>query len=151
MKKEKGYKAPNNGKKIRRLKFYLALSLTALITLATPLTGVHTASTEDAKAQVMKMSDPKQYARSIAKEQYGWTSEQYKCLGILWGKESAWNPKAYNTIRVMGKNAGGIPQLLGLDPDTPAPRQIERGLAYIYYRYDTPCKAWAFFKENNWH
>ena len=92
--------------------------------------------------------DSKAYARDKLSE---WQEEQWSCLTRLWGKESAWNPKAYNTIKVMGKNAGGIPQLLGLDPDTPAPRQIERGLDYIYYRYDTPCNAWAFFKENNYH
>ena len=92
--------------------------------------------------------DSKAYARDQLSE---WQEEQWSCLNRLWGKESAWNPNAYNNIRVMGKNAGGIPQLLGLDPDTPAPRQIERGLAYIYYRYDTPCNAWLFFKRNGWH
>ena len=93
-------------------------------------------------------ADSKAYARD---QLSAWQDEQWSCLSNLWGKESAWNPKAYNSVRVMGKNAGGIPQLLGLDPDTPAPRQIERGLAYIYYRYDTPCNAWAFFKKNNYH
>jgi hypothetical protein len=93
-------------------------------------------------------TDSKAYARDQLSI---WQEEQWSCLSRLWGKESAWNPKAYNTIRVMGKNAGGIPQLLGLDPDTPAPRQIERGLDYIYYRYGTPCEAWAFFKRNNYH
>lgn len=93
-------------------------------------------------------ADSKAYARD---QLSAWQEEQWSCLSNLWGKESAWNPKAYNSIRVMGKNAGGIPQLLGLDPDTPAPRQIERGLSYIYYRYDTPCNAWAFFKRNGWH
>jgi len=93
-------------------------------------------------------ADSKAYARD---QLSAWQEEQWSCLSNLWGKESAWNPKAYNSVRVMGKNAGGIPQLLGLDPDTPAPRQIERGLAYIYYRYDTPCNAWAFFKKHNYH
>lgn len=92
--------------------------------------------------------DSKAYARDKLSE---WQDEQWSCLNSLWSKESAWNPKAYNKIRVMGKNAGGIPQLLGLDPDTPAPRQIERGLDYIYYRYGTPCDAWVFFKKNGWH
>lgn len=93
-------------------------------------------------------ADSKAYARDQLSE---WQEEQWSCLTRLWGKESAWNPDAYNTIKVMGKNAGGIPQLLGLDPATPPTRQIERGLAYIYYRYDTPCNAWAFFKTNNYH
>lgn len=93
-------------------------------------------------------ADSKAYARDQLSE---WQDEQWSCLTRLWGKESAWNPNAYNTIKVMGKNAGGIPQLLGLDPATPPTRQIERGLAYIYYRYDTPCNAWGFFKNNGWH
>jgi hypothetical protein len=73
------------------------------------------------------------------------------CLSKLWGKESAWNPEAYNKIKVMGRNAGGIPQLLGLDPSTPPTQQIDRGLEYIYHRYETPCLAWAHFKKKGWH
>jgi hypothetical protein len=80
-----------------------------------------------------------------------WRDKQMSCLSKLWGKESAWNPEAYNKVKVMGRNAGGIPQLLGLDPATPPTRQIERGLDYIFHRYHTPCRAWKFFKENNYH
>lgn len=93
-------------------------------------------------------ADSKAYARD---QLAVWQEEQWSCLSNLWGKESAWNPKAYNKVRVMGKNAGGIPQLLGLDPATPATLQIDRGLAYIYYRYGTPCEAWRFFKKHGWH
>jgi len=89
--------------------------------------------------------DSKAYARDKLSE---WQDDQWSCLNRLWGKESAWNPEAFNPVRVMGKHAGGIPQLLGLDPDTPAPRQIERGLDYIYYRYGTPCDAWSHWKRN---
>lgn len=89
--------------------------------------------------------DSKAYARDKLSE---WKDEQVSCLNRLWGKESAWNPDAFNPVRVMGKHAGGIPQLLGLDPNTPAPRQIERGLDYIYYRYGTPCDAWSHWKRN---
>jgi len=92
--------------------------------------------------------DSKAYARDKLSARQ---DKQWSCLNSLWAKESAWNPKAFNSVRVMGKHAGGIPQLLGLDPDTPAPRQIERGLDYIYYRYGTPCEAWIFFKKNGWH
>jgi hypothetical protein len=86
---------------------------------------------------------PREYASILVDDK-----KQMKCLGLLWGKESAWNPNAFNSVKVMGKHAGGIPQLLGLDPDTPAPRQIERGLDYIYYRYGTPCDAWSHWKRN---
>lgn len=80
-----------------------------------------------------------------------WRDKQMSCLSKLWGKESAWNPNAYNKIKVMGKNAGGIPQLLGLDPKTPPAKQIDRGLEYIFYRYHTPCRAWQHFKKKGWH
>ena len=92
--------------------------------------------------------DSKAYARDKLSE---WQDEQWSCLNRLWGKESAWNPFAVNPVRVMGKHAGGIPQLLGLDPATPPTRQIERGLDYIYYRYGTPCEAWLHFKRKGWH
>jgi hypothetical protein len=93
-----------------------------------------------------------QDSKSYAQDQlYQWQRKQWSCLNRLWGKESAWNPKAYNTIKVSGRNAGGIPQLLGLDPATQPTRQIERGLDYIYNRYGTPCKAWEFFKRKGWH
>lgn len=104
----------------------------------------------DAKetARTWSKADSKAYARDMLTE---WRDKQWSCLNSLWGKESAWKPQAYNTTKVMGKNAGGIPQLLGLDPDTPAMLQIERGLDYIYYRYTTPCNAWSHFKRNGWY
>ena len=76
---------------------------------------------------------------------------QFVCLSNLWGKESAWNPKAVNPVRVMGKNAGGIPQLLNMSPLTPPTIQIERGLSYIYFRFGTACKAWYHFRHYNWY
>lgn len=92
--------------------------------------------------------DSKSYAYDMLS---AWRDKQMSCLSKLWGKESAWNPKAYNKIKVMGKNAGGIPQLLGLDPKTPPTKQIDRGLDYIFYRYHTPCRAWKHFKKKGWH
>ena len=93
-------------------------------------------------------TDSKAYARD---KLIKWQDEQGSCLSRLWSKESAWNPRAFNSIKVQGKHAGGIPQLLGLDPKTPAPQQIERGLEYIYYRYKTPCVAWSHFKQKGWY
>ena len=106
-------------------------------------------NTTDKVVQVTwSKADSKAYARDKLSE---WQDKQWFCLNSLWGKESAWNPDAYNSIKVMGKNAGGIPQLLGLDPATPAPRQIERGLDYIYYRYGTPCEAWSHFTKRGYY
>ena len=93
-----------------------------------------------------------QDSKAYAYDRLGlWRDKQMSCLSMLWGKESAWNPKAYNKIKVQGRNAGGIPQLLGLDPKLPATKQIERGLDYIYYRYHTPCRAWEHFRKYGWH
>jgi hypothetical protein len=98
--------------------------------------------------QVWTEEDSKAYAYDKLS---AWRDKQMSCLSKLWGKESAWNPDAYNKIKVMGKNAGGIPQLLGLDPKTPPTKQIDRGLEYIYHRYQTPCRAWHHFLKKGWH
>jgi hypothetical protein len=94
------------------------------------------------------IEDSKAYAKDVV---LAWSQNQYRCLEKLWTKESNWRPEAYNKIKVMGKNAGGIPQILGLDPKTPAPLQIDRGFSYIMHRYGTPCMAWKFHLKNNWY
>ena len=78
-------------------------------------------------------------------------SQQFACLSNLWGKESAWDPKAHNPVKVMGKYAGGIPQMLGMSNKTEPPLQIERGLQYIYYKYQTPCNAWHHWLRKGWY
>lgn len=94
--------------------------------------------------------DSKDYARFLVND-YGWNSNQYLCLEQLWTKESNWRHKAFNKtpIRVGDKvvHAGGIPQILGLDPETPPKEQIARGLDYIQHRYDNPCNAWSFWQR----
>ena len=76
-----------------------------------------------------------------------WDVKEHLSLMKLWGKESAWNHKAKNPK----STAFGIPQLLDLDTNTPAPRQIERGLEYIKHRYGTPSVAWAHWVTKNWY
>jgi hypothetical protein len=94
--------------------------------------------------------DSKDYARFLV-DDYGWNSNQYLCLEQLWTKESNWRHKALNKtpIRVGDKivHAGGIPQILGLDPETPPKQQVQRGLDYIQHRYDNPCNAWSFWQR----
>lgn len=94
------------------------------------------------------VQDSKAYARDAVS---GWADNQYACLNKLWTKESNWRSEAYNKIKVMGKNAGGIPQLLGLNPKVPAPIQIDRGLKYIIHRHGTPCMAWKFHQRKGWY
>jgi hypothetical protein len=63
--------------------------------------------------------------------------KQYRCLVILWRKESNWSPTARNSK----SSAFGIPQLLKMKETNPF-KQIDLGLKYIDHRYkgDT-CQA----------
>ena len=86
----------------------------------------------------------------------GWdTPAQWECLLSLWTKESNWRPDAYNKTIVYQNgeklNAGGIPQILGLDPDLTVEEQTTRGFVYIEHRYKNPCSAWRFWSSNFWY
>ena len=94
------------------------------------------------------IDDSKMYARDSL---LAWQHNQWLCLDKLWTKESNWRHEAYNDVKVMGRNAGGIPQILGLSPDTNPTEQIDRGLDYISHRYSTPCMAWKFWQKNGWY
>ena len=131
----------------KELTFILTLCLLAVVSirLATPTNN----PTKSAQPKVdWKVEDSKAYAQDSL---YDWQYKQWLCLDKLWTRESNWRPNAYNRVKVMGKNAGGIPQILGLDPKTPAPIQIDRGLSYIYNRYHTPCRAWKHFTEEGYY
>ena len=72
--------------------------------------------------------------------------KQYKCLAILYGKESAWNPDAVNGSH------HGIPQgrseyLATLD----GYGQVRWGLDYIGNRYGEPCIALDHWRLKGWH
>lgn len=110
----------------------------------------HSANRTEPKITVREwvVADSKAYAQDVV---LAWADNQYLCLEKLWTKESNWRQKAYNKVKVMGKNAGGIPQILGLDPNTPAPLQIDRGFAYIMHRYGTPCMAWKHHQRKGWY
>ena len=93
-------------------------------------------------------SIPKQYIsyKEYAYYALGYNLKEYKCLSILYGKESAWNPRAVNGSHY------GIPQgksewLKDQDGYT----QIQWGLDYIGNRYGEPCIALAHFKRKGWH
>ncbi len=93
-------------------------------------------------------SKPMQYVsyKEYALHSLGYNYKQYKCLAILYGKESAWNPKAANGSHY------GIPQgrstwLKDQDGYT----QIQWGLKYIGNRYGEPCIALDHWKRKGWH
>ena len=63
--------------------------------------------------------------------------KQYRCLVILWRKESNWSPVA----KSKSSSAYGIPQLLKLKETNPF-KQIDAGIKYLDHRYDGDiCKA----------
>lgn len=73
-------------------------------------------------------------------------AKEYRCLELLWNHESNWNPKARNGSHY------GIPQLKNVSVRSQdAFTQIDWGLRYIKSRYQTPCKAWTFFRSNGYH
>lgn len=134
---------------IRKI-FILLLGVGILLTLGIRF-AAHIGEPTSTPKEISKgwtVMDSKSYAQD---KLYEWQYKQWSCLNKLWTKESNWRPNAYNKVKVMGKNAGGIPQLLGLDPKTPAPKQIDRGLDYIYNRYHTPCQAWKFFTKKGYY
>jgi hypothetical protein len=110
-------------------------------------------NTDDNKLTVKKeirwtKSLSKSYAKALIAAQYEtWGASEFKALLKLWGKESAWDHTADNPK----STAFGIPQLLKMKPNTPAPEQIARGLAYIQHRYGKPSVAWAHWRKHKWY
>ena len=97
------------------------------------------------------LASPKLYAKTYAKEKvnkmFSKPSREWKALAKLWGKESAWNWKAKNPH----SSAYGIPQVLKTPLDSTIEYQVNMGIKYIVHRYDTPTKAWEFWKRNGWY
>ena len=89
----------------------------------------------------------KEYALHLLNYDY----VQHKCLKILWGKESAWNPEAVGNLsgtqRVYGIPQGKSEWLKDQDGYS----QVRWGLSYIDNRHSTPCKALQHWKVNNWY
>jgi len=83
---------------------------------------------------------------------FGWKGRERKCLVALWTRESRFDNHA-RPLDGAGRprsSAFGIAQHLGETSRDPA-TQILRGLRYISYRYDTPCRADAFQRRNNYY
>ena len=100
------------------------------------------------ETRVWNVDDSKAYARDKIQV---YADKQWECLNKLWTQESHWRKEAYNEVKVMGKNAGGIPQILDMSPKLKPTYQIDRGLSYIEYRYITPCRAWAHHIRKGWY
>jgi hypothetical protein len=119
------------GEPLRRIARRRSLVLLAGLLL---FTGVNQASAINEPKDVNRY---KLYAHFMLVD-----AKQYRCLELLWNRESRWDPRADNPK----SSAYGIPQLLKLKEKDPY-KQIDRGLKYIEHRYSTPCKAWEFHKR----
>jgi hypothetical protein len=93
------------------------------------------------KAQIKtKTLTPKAYAKANL------PLNEYKCLAILYGKESAWNERANNGLH------WGIPQGRSIYLKTASGiDQVKWGIAYNMNRYGSMCEALQFFRVNNYH
>ena len=123
----------------------LASGFSRLLATASLAIGAALCLPASAAAPDIHMS-AKQYAKAQL------TKDHYKCISILYGKESAWKASASNGSH------HGIPQGRSKWLATATPlQQIDWGLAYIAHRYgkvdgqpDT-CAALDHWKKYNWH
>ncbi len=101
------------------------------------------------------LTDPREIARQIMLNKYGWGDGQFACYDAIIMRESKWNPFAKNPY----SSAYGIPQALpgskmagfGADWRTNPVTQIRWGLDYVEQRYGTPCAAWGFKRAHGWY
>ena len=140
--------------------FNYVLDLSAMLLRQSP-SGAHTAPlTRIARGVLIALvgslcllpeaggSKPMQFVsfKEYAYHSLGYNLKEYKCLSILYGKESAWNPNARNGSH------HGIPQgrsvyLSRVD----GYKQITWGLSYIGNRYGEPCIALDHWRKYGWH
>jgi hypothetical protein len=101
------------------------------------------------------VTDPREIARQIMLNKYGWGDDQFSCYNSIIMRESKWIVSADNPH----SSAYGIPQALpgskmaafGADWRTNPVTQIRWGLDYVGSRYGTPCQAWSFKRGHGWY
>jgi hypothetical protein len=92
--------------------------------------------------------DPKTYIR------FNYEHKQAMCLIKLYGKESAFNPKAIGNLDSPTQSyVYGIPQLKNaIIKDMDAIGQLNYGFKYLKHRYSNePCRAWKHWLDKGWH
>ena len=92
------------------------------------------------KATMEEKRENKRIAKTYAQAGWGWEGREWKCLEYLWSSESRFDHYADNPE----STAFGIAQRLGEESKDPR-IQILKGLRYVSHRYETPCRAWAFW------
>lgn len=129
------------------------MAIAASIVVATP------AVAQSPRINITTPYEAKVHAK-LQMNSWGWkAASEWSCLHTLWTKESNWRPTAQNKTAVIqvrgGKRvklyAGGIPQILGLNPTISVPQQINRGFTYIKSRYGSPCAAMSWWNRHKWY
>ena len=101
------------------------------------------------------VTDPREIARQILKNKFGYGSSQFDCFDNIIMRESKWDINATNP----SSGAYGIPQALpgskmaseGSDWRTNPATQIIWGIEYMKDRYGSPCAAWSFKSAHGWY
>jgi hypothetical protein len=101
------------------------------------------------------VTDPREIARQIMKNKFGYDDDDYSCFNNIIIRESMWKIDATNP----SSGAYGIPQALpgskmasaGSDWRTNPATQITWALGYIKDRYGSPCEAWSFKRAKGWY
>jgi hypothetical protein len=100
-------------------------------------------------------TDPREIARQILKNKYGYGENQFNCFDNIIIRESMWRVTATNP----SSGAYGIPQALpgskmasaGSDWRTNPATQIIWAIGYMKDRYGSPCAAWSFKRAHGWY
>ncbi len=100
-------------------------------------------------------TNPRDIAKQILKNKYGYGNDQYQCFNNIIIRESNWDINATNP----SSGAYGIPQSLpgskmasvGDDWRTNPATQITWGIEYMKDRYGSPCSAWGFKSSHGWY
>jgi hypothetical protein len=101
------------------------------------------------------VTDPREIARQIMKNKFGYDDDDYSCFNNVIIRESMWKIDATNP----SSGAYGIPQALpgskmasaGSDWRTNPATQIIWALDYMKKRYGSPCEAWSFKRGHGWY
>ena len=114
--------------------------------VALALVGAMSIGASPAESGSIDPIHPKSYIR------LNYELPQAICLIKLYGKESAFNPRAIGNLDGT-KQVYGIPQLKNpIIQHLSAIEQIDYGMKYIAHRYDgLPCRAWKHWLDKGWH
>lgn len=123
-----------------RTEAHLSRSAAAAKPTAEPSPPGSATRSPEADAGTAPTSGPSAYASSLV------TPGQWRCLNLLWARESGWNPAANNPH----STAFGVAQML-TETSTDYRVQVRDGLGYIGARYGTTCEALRHSDQTGWY